>query len=87
MRRSTPILAANGYRVIVPYLRGYGTTRFLSDDTVRNGQQAALALDAVALLDALDDRVGGRRRLRLGRADAPTSSPRSGRNGAAAWSR
>src|SRR5262249_26883848 len=42
-----------GYRVIVPYLRGYGTTRFLSDETVRNGEQAALALDAVALLDAL----------------------------------
>jgi pimeloyl-ACP methyl ester carboxylesterase len=48
-----PLLAAEGYRVIVPYLRGYGTTRFLVDDTVRNGQQAALALDAVALLDAL----------------------------------
>jgi pimeloyl-ACP methyl ester carboxylesterase len=49
----TPMLAAAGYRVIVPYLRGYGTTRFLSDDTVRNGEQAALAADAVALLDAL----------------------------------
>jgi pimeloyl-ACP methyl ester carboxylesterase len=49
----TPRLAAAGYRVIVPYLRGYGTTRFLSDDTVRNGEQAALALDTVALLDAL----------------------------------
>jgi pimeloyl-ACP methyl ester carboxylesterase len=40
--------------VIVPYLRGYGSTRFLSDDTARSGEQAALALDAVALLDALD---------------------------------
>jgi pimeloyl-ACP methyl ester carboxylesterase len=49
----TPLLASAGYRVIVPYLRGYGTTRFLSADTPRNGQQAALALDAVALLDAL----------------------------------
>ena len=49
----TPRLAAAGYRVIVPYLRGYGTTRFLSEGTVRNGQQAALALDAVALIDAL----------------------------------
>ena len=39
--------------MIVPYLRGYGTTRFLSDETVRNGEQAALALDAVALMDAL----------------------------------
>ena len=48
-----PLLAAKGYRVIVPYLRGYGTTRFLSADTVRNGQQAALAMDAIALLDAL----------------------------------
>jgi pimeloyl-ACP methyl ester carboxylesterase len=49
----TPLLAEAGYRVIVPYLRGYGTTRFLASDTVRNGQQAALAVDAVALLDAL----------------------------------
>jgi len=46
-------LADAGYRVIVPYLRGYGTTRFLSDDTMRNGQQAVIAVDAVALLDAL----------------------------------
>jgi len=49
----TPLLASAGYRVIVPYLRGYGATRFLSPDTIRNGQQAALAVDAVALLDAL----------------------------------
>ena len=49
-----PILAASGRRVIVPHLRGYGSTRFLSDDTPRNGEQAALAVDAVALLDALD---------------------------------
>lgn len=49
----TPTLAAAGYRVIVPYLRGYGGTRFVSDNTPRNGQQAALALDAIALLDAL----------------------------------
>jgi pimeloyl-ACP methyl ester carboxylesterase len=48
-----PILAAAGYRVIIPYLRGYGETRFLSADTRRNGQQAALAQDAIALLDAL----------------------------------
>ncbi len=48
-----PALAAAGYRVIVPYLRGYGTTRFLSDDTARNAQQAALAVDTVALMDAL----------------------------------
>lgn len=48
-----PILAAAGYRVIIPYLRGYGDTHFLSADTKRNGQQAALAADAIALLDAL----------------------------------
>jgi pimeloyl-ACP methyl ester carboxylesterase len=48
-----PLLAAKGYRVIVPYLRGFGTTRFRSSETVRNGQQAALALDVIALLDAL----------------------------------
>ncbi|HEX6653228.1 MAG TPA: alpha/beta hydrolase [Thermoleophilaceae bacterium] len=49
-----PLLAAQGYRVIVPYLRGYGTTRFRSDETPRNGQQSALAVDAIALMDALD---------------------------------
>jgi pimeloyl-ACP methyl ester carboxylesterase len=48
-----PILAAAGYRVIVPYLRGYGDTRFVAADTPRNGQQAALAADGLALLDAL----------------------------------
>ncbi len=48
-----PILAVAGYRVIVPYLRGYGTTRFLSADTPRNGQQAVVAVDAIALMDAL----------------------------------
>ena len=47
-----PLLAAKGYRAIVPYLRGYGTTRFLSKDTLRNGQPSALAVDVVALLDA-----------------------------------
>jgi hypothetical protein len=45
----TPLLAAAGYRVIVPYLRGYGTTRFLSADTPRNGQQSVVAVDAIAL--------------------------------------
>jgi pimeloyl-ACP methyl ester carboxylesterase len=47
------LLAAQGYRVIVPYLRGYGTTRFLSDETPRNGQQSVLAVDAIALMDAV----------------------------------
>jgi pimeloyl-ACP methyl ester carboxylesterase len=49
----TPVLASAGYRVIVPYLRGYGTTRFLAPDTSRNGQQAALAHDAIDFMDAL----------------------------------
>ena len=47
------LLASKGYRVVVPYLRGYGTTRFLSDETFRNGQQSALAVDVIALMDAL----------------------------------
>src|ERR1700760_867984 len=58
----TPLLASAGYRVIVPYLRGYGATRFLSKDTVRNGQQSVLAIDVIALLNALNiDRatIGG----------------------------
>jgi pimeloyl-ACP methyl ester carboxylesterase len=48
-----PLLASAGYRVIVPYLRGYGTTSFLSSETVRNGQQSVVAVDIVALMDAL----------------------------------
>jgi pimeloyl-ACP methyl ester carboxylesterase len=48
-----PLLASEGYRVIVPYARGYGTTRFLSGETFRNGQPSALALDSIALMDAL----------------------------------
>jgi pimeloyl-ACP methyl ester carboxylesterase len=48
-----PVLAAAGYRVIVPHLRGFGTSRFLSPETFRNGQQSVIALDIVALLDAL----------------------------------
>jgi pimeloyl-ACP methyl ester carboxylesterase len=48
-----PTLAAKGYRVIVPHLRGHGTTRFLSDSTARTGQQAAVAQDIIALMDAL----------------------------------
>jgi pimeloyl-ACP methyl ester carboxylesterase len=50
----TPVLVEEGHRVIVPYLRGYGTTRFPSDETPRNGEQAALAVDATALMDALE---------------------------------
>jgi pimeloyl-ACP methyl ester carboxylesterase len=48
-----PLLAAQGFRVIVPYLRGYGTTHFLSSSTLRNGEQAPVALDVIALMDAL----------------------------------
>jgi pimeloyl-ACP methyl ester carboxylesterase len=48
-----PVLAAQGYRVIIPHLRGYGTTRFLAQGTFRNGQQSVIAVDAVALMDAL----------------------------------
>jgi pimeloyl-ACP methyl ester carboxylesterase len=48
-----PALGAAGYRVVVPFLRGYGTTRFRSDDTMRNGQQSALAVDVIDLMDAL----------------------------------
>jgi pimeloyl-ACP methyl ester carboxylesterase len=48
-----PLLAAAGYRVIVPYLRGYGTTRFLASDTMRSGQPSAVAADIIALMDAL----------------------------------
>jgi len=48
-----PLLASRGYRVIVPFVRGYGTTRFLSSETPRNGQQSAVAIDVIALMDAL----------------------------------
>lgn len=50
---AAPLLAKSGYRVIVPYLRGYGTTRFLSSETFRNGQPSALAVDIIAFMDAL----------------------------------
>jgi pimeloyl-ACP methyl ester carboxylesterase len=49
-----PLLAVAGYRVIVPFLRGYGTTRFLSEHTFRNGQQSVIAVDTIALMDALE---------------------------------
>ena len=51
-----PLLASAGYRVIVPHLRGYGATRFLSNETFRNGQPSALATDVIALMDALQIR-------------------------------
>lgn len=49
----TPLLVSAGYRVIVPHLRGFGTTRFLSDEAFRNGQQSAIAVDIISLMDAL----------------------------------
>ena len=49
-----PLLAAKGYRAIVPYVRGFGTTSFISADTVRNGEPGAVALDAIAFMDALN---------------------------------
>jgi len=64
-----PLLAARGYRVIVPYLRGSGTTRFLSDDTVRNGEQAVIAVDTIAL-----QRSGQRAAMMLA-VRAPQSKP------------
>jgi pimeloyl-ACP methyl ester carboxylesterase len=48
-----PLLAKSGYRMIVPYVRGYGATRFLSSETFRNGQPSALAVDTIAFMDAL----------------------------------
>jgi hypothetical protein len=81
-----PLLAAKGYRVLVPYLRGYGATRFLSADTVRNGQQAALASDCVAFMDAL----GIQSAILAGSigARAPrTSWPRCGQPDVGHWSR
>jgi len=57
-----PLLVSKGYRVIVPYLRGFGTTRFLSGETFRNAQQSVVALDVIALMDALKIRksiIGG----------------------------
>jgi pimeloyl-ACP methyl ester carboxylesterase len=48
-----PALAEKGYRVVIPHLRGYGSTRFLLPETPRNGQQAALAVDVIAFMDAL----------------------------------
>ena len=62
-----PVLVSAGCRVITPYLRGFGPTRFRSADTPRSGQQAALAYDLIALMDALAIPRAGPRRVRLGR--------------------
>ena len=81
-----PLLVAAGYRVIVPHLRGYGTTRFLSAGTIRNGQPAALASDLIALMDALRS-ARPRSPASIGARARPTSSPRSGPSAARRWSR
>jgi len=80
-----PLLAAQGYRVLVPYVRGCGATTFLSSATFRNGQQAAAAVDVIAFMDALKIEkavIGGFDW--AGRL--PTSLPRTGRSAARPWS-
>jgi hypothetical protein len=79
----TPALASAGYRVLVPYLRGYGATRFLSSESVRNGQPSALAVDVIDFMDALkiDKAVlagfdWGLGRLILSRRSGPSASRR-----------
>jgi pimeloyl-ACP methyl ester carboxylesterase len=80
-----PLLAAKGYRVIVPYLRGHGTTRLLSGKTFRDAQQSVVALDIIALMDALgiDKAVLAGYDWGDGR---PTSSRRCGPSAARRWS-
>lgn len=80
-----PPLVAAGCRVVVPWLRGYGPTRFLSPDTPRSGQQAALALDLLALLEALDI-PGPCWPATTGAAVRPASSRPCGRSAWPAWS-
>ena len=77
-----PLLASAGYRVIVPYLRGYGTTRFLSNDTLRNGQPSAIATDIDRVDGCAQDREGDSSPASTGARGRPTSSPRFGRSGA-----
>jgi alpha-beta hydrolase superfamily lysophospholipase len=79
-----PLLASAGYRVIVPYLRGYGPTRFLSSETFRNGQPSAVAVDIIAFMDALKIQkatIG----VLIGVRGRPTSSLRFGRSAARPW--
>ncbi len=80
-----PLLASAGYRVIVPYLRGYGTTRFRSSETFRNAQPSVVALRSYRLDECSEDREGNPRRFRLGSADPQTSSRRFGPSAARPW--
>src|ERR1700679_3066735 len=77
-----PLLASAGYRVIVPYLRGYGSTTFLSADTFRNAQQSAVALDIIALMDALKLQTATVAGFDWGARARRTSWQHSGRNAA-----
>jgi hypothetical protein len=79
-----PLLASAGHHVLVPYLRGYGMTHFLSSETVRNGQPSALAVDAVAFMDALKIEKATLAGFDWER-ERPTSSRRSGRSAARPW--
>jgi pimeloyl-ACP methyl ester carboxylesterase len=81
-----PLLAQAGYHVIVPYVRGYGTTRFLASDTPRNGQQSVVAVDVIDLMDALQIQKATIAGFDWGHAQ-PISSLRSGRSAAKPWSR
>ena len=80
-----PPLAADGCRVLVPYLRGYGPTRFLSAATPRSGEQAALGHDLLQFMDALGDRAAPRWWATTGAAAPPASSRRCGPSACAAW--
>ena len=82
-----PLLASAGYRVIVPYLRGYGTTRFLSSETPRNGQQAAHCRRHHRADGRAQDRDRRSSRAATGARAPPTSWRRSGRSAARRWSR
>ncbi len=82
---AAPLLASAGYRVIVPYLRGYGTTRFLSSEAIRNGQPSALAVDVVALLDSLKIEKAILAGFDWGARARRTSWRHSGRSGARPW--
>jgi hypothetical protein len=79
-----PLLGVKGYRVIVPYLRGYGTTRFLSSDTTRNGQQSVIAVDIISLMDALKSRRRSSAGV-IGERARSISSRQFGRSAAKRW--
>ena len=82
-----PLLTSAGYRVIVPHLRGYGTTRFLSSETPRNGEQAAIGVDTIALHGCAQDPEGDPGAALIGERARPTLLRRSGPSVAAASSR